>query len=92
MFFNLLSKFSFKIFPTILFLIFVTPVIIILSSLFFGYSENWFHLYNYVLSEYIINSIFLILGVSFFVTVIGVVSSWLVTHLILLERIFSNGL
>ena len=80
MFYNLLSKFSFKIFPTILFLIFVTPVIIILSSLFFGYSENWFHLYNYVLSEYIINSIFLILGVSFFVTVIGVVSSWLVTH------------
>ena len=80
MFYNSLFENSLKILPIFLFLLFVAPVILVLSSLFYGYSENWFHLYNYVLSEYIINSIFLIIGVSFFVVLIGVLSSWLVTN------------
>ena len=80
MFFNSLFHNSLKVLPIFLFFIFITPVILVLSSLFNGYSNNWFHLYNYVLSEYIINSIFLILGVSFFVVLIGVLSSWLVTN------------
>ena len=80
MFYNSLFEKLLKILPIFLFLIFVTPVILVLSSLFYGYSDNWFHLYNYVLSEYIINSIFLIIGVSFFVVLIGVFSSWLVTY------------
>ena len=80
MFYNSLFESLLKILPIFLFLVFVAPVIIVLSSLFYGYSENWFHLYNYVLSGYIINSIFLIIGVSFFVVLIGVLSSWLVTH------------
>ena len=80
MFFNSLFHNSLKVLPIFLFFIFITPVILVLSSLFNGYSDNWFHLYNYVLSEYIINSIFLILGVSFFVVLIGVLSSWLVSN------------
>ena len=80
MFYNSLFESSLKILPIFLFLLFVAPVIIVLSSLFYGFSENWFHLYNYVLSEYIINSILLIIGVSFFVVLIGVLSSWLVTY------------
>ena len=80
MFFNSLFHNSLKVLPIFLFFIFITPIILVLSSLFYGYSDNWFHLYNYVLSEYIINSIFLILGVSFFVVLIGVLSSWLVTN------------
>ena len=80
MFYNSLFEKLLKILTIFLFLIFVTPVILVLSSLFYGYSDNWFHLYNYVLSEYIINSIFLIIGVSFFVVLIGVFSSWLVTY------------
>ena len=80
MFFNSLFHNFLKALPIFLFFIFITPVILVLSSLFNGYSDNWFHLYNYVLSEYIINSIFLILGVSFFVVLIGVLSSWLVTN------------
>ena len=80
MFFNSLFHNFLKFLPIFLFFIFITPVILVLSSLFNGYSDNWFHLYNYVLSEYIINSIFLILGVSFFVVLIGVLSSWLVTN------------
>ena len=80
MFFNSLFHNSLKVLPIFLFFIFIAPIILVLSSLFNGYSDNWFHLYNYVLSEYIINSIFLILGVSFFVVLIGVLSSWLVTN------------
>lgn len=80
MFFNSLFHNSLKVLPIFLFFIFIAPIILVLSSLFYGYSDNWFHLYNYVLSEYIINSIFLILGVSFFVVLIGVLSSWLVTN------------
>ena len=80
MFFNSFFHNSLKILPIFLFFIFIAPIILVLSSLFYGYSDNWFHLYNYVLSEYIINSIFLILGVSFFVVLIGVLSSWLVTN------------
>ena len=80
MFLNFLFHNSLKVLPIFLFFIFIAPIILVLSSLFYGYSDNWFHLYNYVLSEYIINSIFLILGVSFFVVLIGVLSSWLVTN------------
>ena len=80
MFLNSLFHNSLKGLPIFLFFIFIAPIILVLSSLFYGYSDNWFHLYNYVLSEYIINSIFLILGVSFFVVLIGVLSSWLVTN------------
>ena len=80
MFLNSLFHYSLKVLPIFLFFIFIAPIILVLSSLFYGYSDNWFHLYNYVLSEYIINSIFLILGVSFFVVLIGVLSSWLVTN------------
>ena len=80
MFLNSLFHNSLKVLPIFLFFIFIAPIILVLSSLFYGYSDNWFHLYNYVLSEYIINSIFLILGVSFFVVLIGVLSSWLVTN------------
>ena len=80
MFLNSFFHNSLKVLPIFLFFIFIAPIILVLSSLFYGYSDNWFHLYNYVLSEYIINSIFLILGVSFFVVLIGVLSSWLVTN------------
>ena len=80
MFLNSLFHNYLKVLPIFLFFIFIAPIILVLPSLFYGYSDNWFHLYNYVLSEYIINSIFLILGVSFFVVLIGVLSSWLVTN------------
>ena len=66
--------------PVILFLIFITPVIIVLSSLFGDYSDNWTHLYNYVLTGYILNSLWLVIGVSFSVLIIGVGTAWLVTN------------
>jgi iron(III) transport system permease protein len=67
------------ILPTILFAIFVVPVIWIISSLFGEYSDNWTHIYNYTLSNYIYNTIFIIIGTSIGTLIIGVGSAWLVT-------------
>tara|TARA_B100001029_G_scaffold40732_2_gene31701 strand:+ start:2100 stop:3737 length:1638 start_codon:yes stop_codon:yes gene_type:complete len=69
-----------KVVPVIVFLLFVTPIFIVLSSLFGEYSENWSHIYEYVLSEYLVNSLILVLGVSFFVLIIGVITAWLVSN------------
>jgi ABC-type Fe3+ transport system permease subunit len=41
--------------PLILVLFFIAPVIIVISSLFGDYSDNWVHLYDYVLFKYIKN-------------------------------------
>ncbi len=68
-----------QITPVVLFLIFIAPVIIVLSSLFGEYSDNWTHLYNYVLTGYILNSLWLVIGVSICVLIIGVGTAWLVT-------------
>ena len=69
-----------QITPLTIFLIFTAPVVIVLSSLFGEYSENWTHLYNYVLTGYILNSLYLVFGVSISVVVIGVGTSWLITN------------
>ena len=69
-----------KVVPVLVFLLFVAPIFIVLSSLFGEYSENWSHIYEYVLSEYLINSLILVLGVSFFVLIIGVITAWLVSN------------
>ena len=69
-----------QISPVILFMIFITPVVIVLFSLTGDYSENWSHLYNYVLLGYIKNSAYLVLGVSFSVFILGVGTAWIITN------------
>mgnify|MGYP001289437064 CR=1 FL=1 len=60
-----LRIFSFwRILPTLTFVVFVSPLVIVLLSLAGDYSDNWTHLYNFVLGDYITNSIFLVLGVG----------------------------
>ena len=66
--------------PIITLLIFLAPILIILSSIFSDYSDNWEHIYNYVLIDYVINSIVLVSGVSVLVMVIGSVTAWVVTN------------
>jgi iron(III) transport system permease protein len=66
--------------PIITLLIFLAPILIILSSIFSDYSDNWEHIYNYVLIDYVINSIVLVSGVSVLVMAIGSVTAWLVTN------------
>ena len=59
--------------------IFLTPILFIASSLFLGFSDNFYHLYNNLLFEYSLNSIYLVLGVSLLVAILGVSTAWLVT-------------
>ena len=71
---------TWSILPILCFIFFITPVVIVLSSLFGDYSENWSHLYNYVLGTYIRNSIYLVSGVLVLVACIGISTAWLVTN------------
>ena len=58
----------------------MSPILIILFSLLGDYSENWQHIYNYVLTDYIVNSFILVSGVSTLVIIIGSVTAWIVTN------------
>ena len=75
-----LRIFSFwRILPTLTFVVFVSPLVIVLLSLTGDYSDNWTHLYNFVLGDYITNSIFLVLGVGLISLIIGTSSAWIIT-------------
>ncbi len=66
--------------PLSLLIIFCAPIFIVLSSLFGEYSDNWVHLYNYVLIDYLSSTIVLISGVSILVFLIGTITAWIVTN------------
>ena len=66
--------------PLFILLFFISPILIILSSVFADYSENWSHIYEYVLADYILNSLILVSGVSILVMTIGSLTAWLVTN------------
>jgi iron(III) transport system permease protein len=75
-----LRTFSFwRILPTLTFVVFVSPLVIVLLSLTGDYSDNWTHLYNFVLGDYITNSILLVLGVGLISLIIGTSSAWIIT-------------
>ena len=56
-----------------------TPVLFVLGSIFSDAGEIWSHLAATVLPDYILNSLWLMLGVSAGVLPIGVGTAWLVT-------------
>ncbi len=55
------------------------PILVVLSSVFVVSGEVWHHLASTVLPIYISNSLWLMLGVSIGVLVLGVGTAWLVT-------------
>ena len=55
------------------------PILAVLSSIFFDSGETWPHLVSTVLPNYLVNSLFLSLGVSVGVLLIGVTTAWLVS-------------
>lgn len=77
---NLFFTNMFKFVPLLLLIIFITPLVLVLLSLFGEFNDNWNHLYNYVLPNYAVNSIFLIVGVSILSTILGVGTAWLMTN------------
>ena len=61
-------------------LLLTTPVWLLLSFLFEPTNENWTHLAETLLPEYIINSLILMFGVSIGTLLIGVPTAWLITQ------------
>lgn len=55
------------------------PILTVMKSLFVNSGEIWQHLAETVLKDYIFNSLWLMLGVSIGVLIIGVGCAWLVT-------------
>jgi len=53
------------------------PVLVVGSAIFQPLNENWQHLKEFLLAEYITNSLILMLGVSFGVLTMGVITAWL---------------
>ncbi|KHF26572.1 ABC transporter permease [Solemya velum gill symbiont] len=53
------------------------PVLVIASFVFLPASENWQHLVDNLLAEYVSNSLLLMVGVSVGVLSIGVITAWL---------------
>ncbi|NKB60811.1 MAG: ABC transporter permease subunit [Gammaproteobacteria bacterium] len=58
-------------------LVILTPIITICTYLFHPPSENWGHLVDTVLPDYINNSLLLMIGVTFGVTSMGTITAWL---------------
>ena len=80
MFFKKTLSDPWVIFPFLIFLVFLSPLLVVLSSLLGNYSDNWTHLVTYVLDSYIYNSIFLILGVSVISLALGVGTAWVISN------------
>jgi len=55
------------------------PIIVVLSFVFAPASDVWHHLASTVLTRYIANALWLVVGVSFTTLVTGVGAAWLVT-------------
>lgn len=53
------------------------PILVVASSLFGGFGPTLAHLIDTVLSDYVINSLLLLLGVSIGVLLIGIPTAWL---------------
>lgn len=60
-------------------LIVATPILFVLANLFADTRAIWSHLASTVLLRYITNSVWLTLGVSLGVSIVGVGTAWLVT-------------
>ena len=58
-------------------LIMSLPVLVVGSAIFQPLNENWQHLKDFLLAEYITNSLILMVGVSFGVLTMGVITAWL---------------
>ena len=80
------SQLFWRLISLIFFSFFLLPVIFVLASLFTDYNDNWSHLINFVLTDYILNSIYLIAGVSILSLLFGVGTAWLVTNYDFLGR------
>jgi iron(III) transport system permease protein len=90
------KSFSFKtpnrwvVLTVLIALIMSLPVLVVGSAIFQPFNDNWQHLKEVLLAEYITNSLILMLGVSVGVLSIGVITAWLTSMCEFpLRRLFS---
>lgn len=66
---------------TLIIVIFVSiPLLALIFKTFSGPGESWSHLVKTILGRYTLNSIWLVVGVSFFTLLFGVPSAWIVSR------------
>lgn len=56
------------------------PIFIVLYNLILPSNENWTHIYNYLLKEYVINSLKLIFGTAILSSLLGILSAWFISY------------
>ena len=71
---------SWSIVLIITFTIFLVPIGFIFSSFHSGFSDNFYHIYEYVLIEYSINSLILLLGTISLAVFFGVGTAYIVSN------------
>jgi iron(III) transport system permease protein len=79
---KLFNWFQLHIWPVVVVVIAILitiPIFTVISSVFTDSQQIWNHLADTVLKDYILNSLWLMLGVSTGVLIIGVGTAWLVT-------------
>lgn len=65
--------------PLAVLVVFTAPILIVILSFFGGFSENWFHIFDYLIFDYVKSSLILVLGVTSIVLAVGTVTAWIVT-------------
>ena len=63
----------------VLSILLATPIVVVVSSVFFSAGDIWTHLLDTVLTRYARNSLLLMAGVSVGVLALGILPAWLVT-------------
>ena len=76
-FFSLKKPNRWVVLTIVIALIMSLPVLVVGSAIFQPLNENWQHLKEFLLAEYITNSLILMVGVSFGVLTMGVITAWL---------------
>lgn len=56
------------------------PIFVVIYNLISPSSENWTHIYNYLLKDYIVNSIKLVIGTGILSAILGISSAWFISY------------
>ncbi len=72
------TKWSILVLTIVLFIAF--PTLVVFFNLFQGAGESWQHIVSNVLSDYVQNSLLLILGTSVLTLFFGITSAWIVSR------------
>jgi len=65
---------------TVIVLLILLPTLTLISELFSPIGENWEHIKEFLLKEYILNTVILVLATGLITGVIGTYLSWMLSH------------